>query len=175
MKKNILITGMPGVGKTTLTKKILASLSPPCVAGFYTEESREQGIRRGFSLVGTNGAESILSHANIQSRFRIGKYGVDVNVFERFIGLIPFYDGSRQIFVIDEVGRMDCFSEKFIRLVEKLLLSEKPFIATVALRGPGFISDVKCRQDVELIEITKDNRNDCLHSLFSKIPVTCRT
>jgi nucleoside-triphosphatase THEP1 len=35
-KKNILITGLPGVGKTTLIKNIVAALKDLRPVGFYT-------------------------------------------------------------------------------------------------------------------------------------------
>jgi nucleoside-triphosphatase len=46
-KKNLLITGLPGVGKTTLIKKLSEELKHLHPAGFYTEEIREQGQGKG--------------------------------------------------------------------------------------------------------------------------------
>jgi len=160
VKKNILITGMPGTGKTTLIRKILADVAALNPAGFYTEEIREAGVRRGFALISTDGVRSILSHENIRSPFRVGKYGVDLNSFESFIDRIPFRDPDRRLLVIDEIGRMECFSRKFTQLTSELLSSDRRVIATVAMKGTGLIADVKARPDVELIEITRDNRND---------------
>jgi len=47
MEKNIIITGLPGVGKTTLIKGILHEIRSLNPIGFYTEEIREKGIRTG--------------------------------------------------------------------------------------------------------------------------------
>ena len=43
-----LLTGRPGVGKTTLLRKIAAGLSGLSIGGFFTQEIRERGSRMGF-------------------------------------------------------------------------------------------------------------------------------
>jgi nucleoside-triphosphatase len=53
-RKNILLTGHPGVGKTTLIHKVLSLMSgegrEESASGFYTEEIREGGSRKGFRI-----------------------------------------------------------------------------------------------------------------------------
>ena len=169
MEKNIIITGLPGVGKTTLIKGILHEIRSLNPIGFYTEEIREKGIRKGFSLISVTGEKSILASENIPSRFRVGKYGVDLVNFENFIGNIPFRDPANSLIIIDEIGKMECFSKLFTDLVMELLSSNKLVVATVALKGTGLIAQVKSRQDIELIEITTDNRNYLLPSILSRI------
>lgn len=173
MKKNILITGVPGIGKTTLIREILAGTAELNPAGFYTEEIREGGVRRGFSLIGTDGTRGVLSHENIRSPFRVGKYGIDPNGFEHFLDRIPFGEPDRRLIVIDEIGKMECISKKFRELTAELLASGRPVVATVAMKGAGLIADVKARPDVELIEISRDNRNDLprwiLHAVSARI------
>lgn len=169
MKKNIIITGLPGVGKTTLIKGILQEVRSLNPIGFYTEEICEQGSRTGFSLISVTGETSILAAENIPSRFRVGKYGVDLVNFEKFIGNILFRDPASRLIIIDEIGKMECFSKLFTDLVMELLSSNKLVIATVALKGTGLIAKVKSRQNIELIEITKDNRNYLLPKILSKI------
>ena len=41
MMKNILLTGRPGCGKTTLIKRVVEELALPA-GGFYTEEIRQR-------------------------------------------------------------------------------------------------------------------------------------
>ena len=125
MQKNIIITGLPGVGKTTLIRGILHEIRSLNPIGFYTEEIREKNIRKGFSLVSVTGEKSILASENIPSRFRVGKYGVDLVNFENFIGNIPFRDPANSLIIIDEIGKMECFSKMFTELVIELLSSNK--------------------------------------------------
>lgn len=159
LKKNILITGLPGVGKTTLVKKLAEALKNFRPAGFYTEEIREKGIRKGFALISFDGGKGILSHTDIRSPYRVGKYNVDVNGFEDFLDRIPFFSPSNSLIVIDEVGKMECLSDSFRILVKKLIESEKTVIATIALEGGGFIAEIKQRDDIVPFEINPKNRD----------------
>jgi len=70
-----------------------------------------------------------------------------------------------RLIIIDEIGKMECLSLKFQKLLIKILDSEKAVLATIALKGSGFIAQIKKRKDVLLYEISEDNRN----SLFSEI------
>jgi len=79
----ILLTGLPGCGKTTAVMKIIDELDSTSVAGFYTEEIRENNNRKGFRWKLLDDAEGILARVDIKSRFKVGRYGVDVAGFSR--------------------------------------------------------------------------------------------
>jgi len=166
-KKNILITGLPGVGKTTLIKKLSDEFKDLHPAGFYTSEIREEGIRKGFELVSLEGRRGVLSHIDVKSPYRVGRYKVDIKSFEDFLGAISFFDDSTDLVIIDEIGKMECFSDQFKKLIKELLDSEKWVIATIALKGSGLIAEIKKRQDVRLFEITQRNRDSLLREILS--------
>jgi len=168
-KKNILITGLPGVGKTTLIKNIGAALKGLRPVGFYTAEIREGGIRKGFELISLDGRKGLLSHTNIQGPHRVGKYKVDVKRFETFLGSIPLLNPSTRLIVIDEIGKMECYSDQFKNLLKAILDSEKCVIATIALKGSGIIEEIKKRKDVKLFEITRRNRDSLLFDILSEV------
>jgi nucleoside-triphosphatase len=166
-KKNLLITGLPGVGKTTLIKKLSEELRYLHPAGFYTAEIREEGIRKGFELVSLEGRRGVLSHINIKSPYRVGRYKVDIKSFEDFLDGISFFDDSTGLVIIDEIGKMECLSDQFKKLIKELLDSAKWVIATIALKGSGLIEEIKKRQDVKLFEITKGNRDFLLREILN--------
>ena len=165
IKKNLLITGLPGVGKTTLIKKFSEALKDFHPVGFYTTEIREGGERKGFELISLDGKKGLLSHKEIRSPYKVGKYKVDIKSFEDFLNPISFFHPSTQLIIIDEIGKMECLSDQFKKLLKQILDSEKWVIATIALKGSGLIAEEKERKDVKLFEITKGNRE----SLFSEI------
>jgi len=165
VKKNLLITGLPGVGKTTLIRRLYEALKDFHPIGFYTAEIREEGVRKGFELVTLEGKRGVLSHVDIKSRYRVGRYKVDVSGFEDFLGGISFFDPSSNMMMVDEIGKMECLSDKFEKILKKILDSEKWVIATIALKGSGLIAGVKQRQDIKLFEMTQNNRD----VLFSEI------
>ena len=164
-RKNVLITGMPGVGKTTLIRNLIKRLDGFQLAGFFTQEIREKGIRKGFELVALDGTKSLLSHVCFTSRFRVSKYGVDVAGFERFLVSQRFLDSETDLILIDEIGKMECFSDKFLDLVTSILDSEIPMVATISRKGGGFIAAVKARTDVVLMALTPENRNSLLNEV----------
>jgi nucleoside-triphosphatase THEP1 len=159
MKKNLFITGLPGTGKTTLIRKILERLPPgPAVSGFFTAEMRESGERVGFTVNTLDGQSGLLAHVRIGGGARVGRYGVDVVGFEGLV--LPLLEpGRASLYVIDEIGRMECFSRAFCASVRRLLDSEAPVLGTVALKGGGLIAGVKSRGDVALFEVTVKNRD----------------
>jgi nucleoside-triphosphatase len=165
VKKNLLITGVPGVGKTTGMRRLCEGLKDFHPVGFYTAEIKEEGMRKGFELISFEGKRRILSHVGIKSRYRVGRYKVDVSGFEDFLDGISFFDPSSHVVMVDEIGKMECLSAQFNRIMKEVLDSEKWVIATIALKGSGLITEVKKRQDIELFEITPSNRD----VLFSEI------
>ncbi|OYT26400.1 MAG: hypothetical protein B6V02_01730 [Thermoprotei archaeon ex4572_64] len=63
VRRIIFITGRPGVGKTTLIKKIINDFKDKHVlVGFYTEEVRQHGVRVGFRITNLEGASDWLAH-----------------------------------------------------------------------------------------------------------------
>jgi nucleoside-triphosphatase len=167
--KNILITGLPGSGKTTLIKKLAHELREFGPAGFITEEIRQQGMRKGFRLASLDGTRTgTLAHVDIREH-RIGKYGVELRGFELFLKNLHLTDPLPDLVIIDEIGKMECLSPMFRELVAALLDAPVPVIATVAKKASGFIDEVKHRRDVQTFEITEKNRQSLLQEVISVI------
>jgi nucleoside-triphosphatase len=156
----ILVTGLPGCGKTTAIMQILTNLNCKNVVGFYTQEIRRNGRRTGFTWNRLDGRDGILADIKIKGWLRVGKYGVNVPDFEKSV--VRILNANRtdaRLFVIDEIGRMECFSAKFVEAVRGLFSSQKSVLATVAQKGSGLISEVKNYPDVRLFTLTVQNRD----------------
>ena len=168
-KKNILITGLPQSGKTTLLYKVAEELKPLHPAGFFTSEIRDANTRKGFELRSLNGKKGLLAHVDITSPHRVGKYKVDVKGFDAFLEAIPLLEPSVSLIIIDEIGKMECFSELFKHLVRQVLDSDKVVLAAIALKGGGFIERIKKRDDVQLVELVESRREALLEEVVRKI------
>lgn len=166
-KPKVLLTGLPGCGKTTLIKRVVARLDKP-VHGFFTNELRRSGGRVGFEVqtFSKPSRKGILSHIDIKSNYRVGKYGVDIETFENII-LPEFELGVKfnSLIVIDEIGKMELFSDKFRKLVLGIMDRPMPLLATILSRPHPFCDKLKNIKGLHLITITKNNRDSLIDDI----------
>ena len=156
---NLFLTGPPGCGKTTVLERVAEQLGELRLAGFVTRELREQGQRVGFEAIGLGGRRVILAHVRYRSLVSVGRYGVEPDQ------LVPTIEeelnrplGTADAYLIDEIGKMECHCPQFTDAVSRLLAGSVPVVATIAFRGGGFIAEVKERHDVQIVEVTRVNR-----------------
>jgi nucleoside-triphosphatase len=156
---NILVTGRPGCGKTTLIEKIAARLGERA-GGFLTREIRKHGARLGFQLITLDGRFATLAHVNIAGPVRVGRYGVDLGALER-VGLPAVREAMEagRIVVIDEIGKMELASPAFRHVVLQALDSPSRVLATIHAHAHPFTDALKLRKDVRIFELTLSNRD----------------
>ena len=59
---------------------------------------------------------------------------------------------------LDEIGKMECFSEAFRNRIREILDSGFPLLATIPLRGGGsFLDGIRVRRDVRFVTVTREN------------------
>jgi len=167
---NILLVGPPGVGKTTVVMRLAAHLKDRAVAGFYTQEIREAGRRRGFQAATFAGETAVMAHVDFRGTHRVGRYGVDVASFEQLV--LPQLARGHAIMLIDEIGKMESFSSRFVEAVGRLLDGPTLVVATVAIRGGGFIAQVKVRSDTEIWQVTRQDRDELPQRLARRLVST---
>jgi nucleoside-triphosphatase len=161
-----LLTGKPGTGKTTVIRQALAGATAKA-GGFYTEEVRSGGNRLGFHIVTLDGQEAILSHVDNRSRYRVGKYGVDISNLDGIaVAAIERAIDHSDLIVIDEIGKMELFSTRFREAVLKAMASGKKVLGTIMLASHPFADDIKHRLEVRLIEVTRNNYQQVLKEII---------
>jgi nucleoside-triphosphatase len=166
----ILLTGLPGCGKTTAVMQIVNSLECKKVAGFYTQEIRLGDTRKGFRWTCLDGATGILAHVDIRGQFRVGKYGVDVIGFERsVVSALDIEKSDAELFIIDEIGKMECLSKKFVAAVRRVFTSDKSVLATAAQKGSGLISEVKNFADTRLFHLAQQGRDETIAEILETL------
>jgi nucleoside-triphosphatase len=158
MHQRILLTGPPGCGKTTVVRKV-ADILRDGASGFYTEEIRDAKKQRiGFGVVTLDGKRGVLADKFSDHGPRVGSYRVNVESFER-VALPSLEMENGRILIIDEIGKMECFSETFVRRVREIFQAGYPVLATIPLRGGGeFLEEIRRQRDVKTFIVTIENR-----------------
>ncbi|XP_073416202.1 cancer-related nucleoside-triphosphatase [Dendrobates tinctorius] len=186
MPSHVFVTGPPGIGKTTLIKKVSEVLtsSRVLVDGFYTEEVRQGHRRVGFDVVTMSGNRGKLATTsvevnNVRFLHRVGQYVVDISSFEHLV--LPLMDrltsttnlSQKTVCVIDEIGKMELFSQPFILAVKKILDNQSAVVFGSLPISRGrflpFVEEIKHRQDVKLFNVTKENRDEVLSEIVTSI------
>jgi nucleoside-triphosphatase THEP1 len=165
---NILLTGTPRSGKTTVVQNVVRKLDR--CAGFYTQEMKEGNVRVGFRLVTLDNKECILSHKRTKSPYRVGAYRVDCDCIER-LGVAAVVQGIEKGYtvIIDEIGKMELFSNSFKHAVIRALESGSPVLATILLHPHPFCDEIKKRKDTEIIEVTEANRDGLPATILDRL------
>ncbi len=157
--KNILIHGLPGSGKTTIIKRLCVIFKEFNPVGFITSEIYDGENRVGFEVANLFGDSRTFAHTKLKSKVIVGKYKVDVRAFDDLLDKTFSKEKKTGLYMIDEIGRMECASKKFSKLIIELLGSNKPLVAVIAEKGADLINNIKKRDDVALFEITEQNRD----------------
>lgn len=162
MPGNFMVTGSPGSGKTTLVVKLLERLAAAGfkVEGFVTEEIREGSQRVGFEVRDLGGNAMVLAHTGYKGKHRVGKYGVDLEAFER-IALQALETAKKEadLLVVDEIGRMELASAHFRSALLELLDIPVPLLATVHAGSDPFTASILAREDVFVYRLTRAERD----------------
>lgn len=154
--KNFFVTGPPGSGKSRLIFRVVEMLKQRGirVAGITCPEVRIGGVRWGFKLVNIEtGEEEVLASVDVPSGPRVSKYRVNIPGLERATKWLEdaLHDPSVKVLVIDEVGKMECFSEYFVRVTREALNSPKPVIGVVGMRpAHPLMREVHTRPDTRV-------------------------
>ena len=165
----LLITGPPGCGKTTLIKQIADKVTCP-INGFFTAEIRRGNTRVGFEVESFAGEKAILSHVGIRSKNRVGKYGVDVDAFEK-IALPEIEEAieKKNLLMIDEIGKMELYSPRFRELILTAFNCDIPIIATILFKPHPFCDKLKSMREIEIVQLKRDNFEFSLNEILRNL------
>jgi nucleoside-triphosphatase len=166
MKHAYLLTGPPGTGKTRLIKEVLEDISDESAGGFYTEEIRGQGGRKGFQLVTLDGQTATLAHIDIKGRQRVGRYGVDLEVIEKIaVPALCSAAAKGQLVVIDEIGRMELMSAAFRKVITDIIKGGHHVLGTITLNPYPRADAIKQLSEVDLVPVTGSNSRQVLEDI----------
>ena len=139
------------------------------LSGFLTTEMRSKGRRLGFEIETFCGERGLLAHVDLPGPPRVGRYGVDLDEFERLA--LPALEAPADVVMIDELGKMELASERFRDAVLGLFDGEQPIVATVHTFRHPFTDALKERADVTTIRLTAANRDGLPEELAQRLRV----
>jgi nucleoside-triphosphatase len=158
MIKNILITGLPRSGKSSLLDKAVSGIIDK--VGFVTKEIRLDGQRTGFEIQTHLGRKTILASIDFTTPYKVSRYFVSVQNLNSVIPEVSRFTDN-DILYIDEIGQMELFSDNFKDLVIKFLDSKNIFLATITqVYTDKFVEDIKNRKDIVFVELTAENSSE---------------
>jgi nucleoside-triphosphatase len=172
-KRLLLVTGSPGVGKTTLLLKVIEALRAKGyrVGGMLSRDVRISGSRVGFEVTDLNtDKKGWLASVHQERGPKVGKYRVDIDDLNE-VGVKAILEacGKLDVAVIDEIGPMELFSEQFREAVKKAVESKKLVVSTIHQKtGNQFIDSIKKREDAEVHILTIGNREDVLETIIGE-------
>jgi nucleoside-triphosphatase len=156
----VLLTGRPGIGKTTVAARVAEVLASRGVAvtGFVTTELRTAGRRTGFAVETFTGERAVLAHVELRGPPRVSRYGIDVEAFERVA--IPALERVEDddVVVIDELGKMELASERFCEAVLRVFERPLAIVATVHVAHHQLTDALKRRPGVAIVTVSHANR-----------------
>ncbi len=158
-----LVTGPPGVGKSTAVSRVVLKLKSAgvIVGGCATSEKRSGGVRTGFEIRDlTSGRMGELASAASKFGPRVGRYRVNLDDLAG-VGAagLEAAASSSEVIVVDEVGPMELVSPEFRRAIRKCIDSGKPLLAVVHERlDDDILNELRTRAD-STFTISVENRD----------------
>jgi nucleoside-triphosphatase len=172
-KRLLILTGNPGIGKTTVLLRIIEALKRDgyTVGGMINREIRSNGTRVGFQILNANSGKSgWLAHVSQKIGPQLGKYRVNLNDLHK-VGAEAIINAAQNLDVvaIDEIGPMELFSEKFTAAVKKAVESPKLVISIVHWKARNkIVNETKAREDAQIYIVTAENRETLHKTLIEK-------
>ncbi|MFX1510270.1 MAG: NTPase [Promethearchaeota archaeon] len=171
---NVLVTGLPGCGKSTLVNRLLATAQQQGfkVGGIRTPEFRDFTKKRvGFFIQDiASGEQLIMASVKIESPVSVGRYRVNLEAIQQIgVAAINAAIEKADLIVIDEIGKMELAVSDFLPTVLKALNSTKPVLGTIGLRLKiPAISKLKTRSDVTLLTLKPENRTQIYQEIQNR-------
>jgi len=166
--KHYFLTGEPGIGKSTAIKRFF-DLSGVSCDGFFTLWTSRTGDR----TLKMYAADSSVPEAEWKSVdiavFNNGEFTIYGELFDSFGADVIKTAGRKRVIVMDEVGRMEKNSPRFIDSIFEKLDGNIPVVGVLKLMETKLFDDISNHPNTEIIPVTLDNRDDIPRYLISQL------
>ena len=170
-----LVTGSPGVGKSTTVSRVVMRLKSAgvIVGGCTTSEKRSGGVRTGFEIRDlSSGRTGELASATSKIGPRVGRYRVNLQDLANIGGAgLEVASSSSELIVVDEVGPMELVSPEFRKAVRACIDSGRPLLAVVHERLEDDLLRELREKAAAVITLTVENRDEVAGELAEALLV----
>lgn len=156
----IFLTGQPGIGKSSIIETVINHFKPKC-HGILAKEIKSANERIGFTAINHHGkTHQFMTKTNNPSKFSLGMYDVNLDVIDKFIvpEILQSMSDDNSFIYIDEIGRAQMMSDKFIATIRSLLISKKNILATIVFADEPKSKQFKKDPRACILEVTHENR-----------------
>lgn len=123
----------------------------------------------GFRITPFGSEPRVMAHVDHPGPERVGRYGVDLAAIDAAVEDLLQAAPRAEVVLVDEIGKMECLSQRFVNAMRTFFERSGPIVATIAQSGGGFIAESKRRRDAELWEVEPSNRDGLVESVLSWI------
>lgn len=172
----LLLSGAPGVGKSTIIQRVIDTLRER-PGGFFTREMRRGGRRVGFEIVTLDGETAMLATTGVQPVFarqaRLANYRVNLEGVDTIaVPALVRAQARGALVIVDEIGPMEIFSDAFCLTVQALLDDANcALLGTIVARPYRFSDGVKRHPRAQIVPVTIENRVRLADALISRMEI----
>ncbi len=157
----ILLTGRPGVGKSTAIDAFIKLYSEPATWVVTTAIPRPEGGRAGFLAANSNGLTMVISHkTDIDSNVIIGENHVDVAAVDTMFADALHHTqlNAHELTIVDEIGPIQLLSPAFSSVLERAFTTGADMVASIHHKEDR-LAPYRTSPHAILLEVTIENRD----------------
>ncbi|PNR96662.1 nucleoside-triphosphatase [Petrotoga sp. 9PWA.NaAc.5.4] len=162
-KKNIFLTGKPGVGKSKIINKLVSELNLK-IGGFEVIRDGDKNAWTSFYLVEVSQINKSFNSLKSEiNRFAFrkdinSKWEINIEVFNKLgVNFLSNLE-DRDIVIMDELGRFELKAYDFQKKIEEVLSDDKVVLGVIKDESNEFLDRIRNRKDVEILRVTQENR-----------------
>lgn len=147
--KHILLTGRVQVGKSTALRKFLKNSGLSC-----------DGVRTYWKDRDTLLIEPFEGGVSMVAAVTDGEFRKAVPEAFEYGAEIIERSGNKDVIVLDEIGRLERCSERFMNAVFEKLQGEKRVLGVIKKESNHFLDKIREFPNVVILEVTEENRDE---------------
>ena len=168
------VTGRTGTGKTKVINTLYYRLSSENISmgGILTRDIRKYGKRTGIEIMNiSTGITFELADIDRKIGPRLQKFRINKDNIDNLI-IDELYQSSTkaELLIIDMIGPMELFSNRFCDLLQSLLNEDKKILCAIQTKfDHPIIKEIKKSANLELHDLNDKHKVEVIDSIYKSI------